>query len=35
MGCGLIDVRHAPITTEFCVADDFRDVPDSDIGTQH
>jgi hypothetical protein len=27
----LIDVGHAPIATEFCVAEKFRDVPASDI----
>jgi hypothetical protein len=30
MGCGLIDVRHALLTTEFRVAEDFRDVPIAD-----
>jgi hypothetical protein len=25
--CGLVDVRHAPIATEFCVAEEYRDVP--------
>jgi hypothetical protein len=31
MGCGLIDVRHPPIATELCVAEDFRDVPEAAI----
>src|SRR5664279_1048539 len=31
MGCGLIDVRHALLTTEFRVAEDFRDVPRADV----
>jgi hypothetical protein len=26
-GCGMVDVRRAPIATEFCVAEKFRDVP--------
>jgi len=26
MGCGLLDVSNAPITTEFCLAAKFRDV---------
>jgi hypothetical protein len=25
--CGLVDVRRAPIATEFCVAEKYRDVP--------
>ena len=25
--CGLVDVRDAPIATEFCVAEEYRDVP--------
>jgi hypothetical protein len=27
----LLDFRHAPIATEFCVASEFRDVPIGDI----
>ena len=30
-GEGLLDVRHAPIATEFCMAEKFRDVPGADI----
>ena len=30
--CGLVDVRRAPIATEFCVAENFRNVPQTDIG---
>jgi hypothetical protein len=28
--CGLVDVRDAPIATEFCVAEEYRDVPSSE-----
>ena len=29
--CGLVDVRRAPIATEFYVAEKYRDVPLSEI----
>jgi hypothetical protein len=29
--CGLVDVRRAPIATEFCVAEKFREVPRYDM----
>jgi hypothetical protein len=25
--CGLVDLRRAPIATEFCVAEKYREVP--------
>jgi hypothetical protein len=28
---GSLDVRHAPIATEFCVAEQFRYVPRADV----
>ena len=29
--CGLVDVRDAPIATEFCVAEEYRDVPGTEV----
>ncbi len=33
-GRGLLDVRRAPIASEFCVAAQFRNVPNADINAR-
>jgi hypothetical protein len=29
--CGLVDLRRAPIATEFCVAEKYREVPNPEV----